>query len=82
MKRKMKRGFVFFVAVLSLLLGVVGLVLPILQGVLFIAIGLILLSLLSPTLRDWFEKHTRAYPSVHSKVKKVEAWLVRMVGEV
>lgn len=62
-------------------LGVIGLALPFLQGILFIAIGLLLLSIYSPTLREWVEKHTRKYPKVHVQVVRVQQFVNRIIGE-
>ena len=82
MKRHAKRTVLFIFACIFLMLGVAGLVLPILQGILFLAVGLVILSALSATVRDWLEKHTRKFPKVHKIVRDVEAWVVRIIGEV
>jgi uncharacterized membrane protein YbaN (DUF454 family) len=50
-------------------LGVIGLFLPILQGVLFILIGLYVLSRESETARHWLHKTRERYPSVDEKLK-------------
>lgn len=58
-----------------LVLGVAGLVLPFLQGILFIAIGLWLLSSESEWAsrkRDWL---LGRYPNLRPRVEAVEAWL-------
>ncbi len=52
-------------------LGIVGLFLPLLQGILFILIGLAILSSRSKTIRRFLEYLERRYPHHH---KKVEAW--------
>jgi uncharacterized protein len=80
MKKKFKRILVISLGIFFLLLGVVGLVLPVLQGWLFIAIGLLLLSMYSPRLRAWIDTHTVKYPKLHAFVKKAEDWVVRVVG--
>ncbi len=64
-----------------LLLGLAGLVLPILQGWLFLIIGLLLLSAYSPTLRAWIEKHTVKYPKVHYWVGRADNWIERIIGK-
>ena len=64
-----------------LLLGVVSLALPFLQGILFILVGLFLLSTFSPTMREWIEKHTRRFPKVHEAVLKVQQFISRIIGE-
>ncbi len=82
MKRHVKRTLVAILACVCLLLGLAGLVLPVLQGLLFLAVSVVLFSILSPTIGQWAESHTRKYPKVHTVVKKVEAWLRRVIGEV
>lgn len=81
MLRHTKRAIIFIIGLLFLFLGVIGLALPFLQGILFIAIGLLLLSIYSPTLREWVEHHTRKYPKVHAQVLKVQQFINRIVGE-
>lgn len=82
MKYHAKRIAIFALGIIFLVLGVIGLALPFLQGFLFLAIGILLLSLYSPTLRAWVEVHTRRWPKFHNIVTKVDAWLRRTVGEV
>jgi uncharacterized membrane protein YbaN (DUF454 family) len=82
MRKKLKQGFVLAVGLIFLALGVVGLVLPFLQGVLFIAVGLILLSFVSPRVRTFLDRHTTRYPRIHEVIVKVENWVTRVVGEV
>lgn len=82
MIRNTKRTILIIIGILFLLLGVVGLVLPFLQGILFLAIGLMILSLFSPTLREWLEQRTRKYPRLHHAVLSVEQFIRRIVGEI
>jgi uncharacterized membrane protein YbaN (DUF454 family) len=82
MKRQVKRGFIIIAAVFFLMLGAIGFVLPFLPGFVFIAIALILLSLISLTLRDYIEKHTSKYPTVHRFISKMDAAVRRVVGEI
>ncbi len=80
MHKKIKRIVVLSIGVLFIILGLVGLFLPFLQGFLFLAIGLILLSLYSTTVREWTEHHTRKYPKLHTIVKRAEDWVVGIIG--
>jgi len=80
MRKHTKRILVLSLGVIFVVLGLVGLVLPFLQGFLFIAVGLLLLSLYSPTIRDWMDKHTKRYPTLHTMVQKVEGWIVGIIG--
>ena len=81
MIRHTKRAIVFFIGLIFLFLGIIGLALPFLQGILFIAIGLLLLSIYSPTLREWVERHTRTYPKLHEVVLKIQQFVGRIIGE-
>lgn len=55
-------------------LGIVGLFLPILQGVLFILLGLYVLSRESETARHWLHKVRDRYPAVDHKLKGWGEW--------
>ena len=57
----------FFVA-----LGIVGLFLPILQGILFIAIGLLILSKESRWAKTMFLKLRQRYPQQYEKLEKLK----------
>ncbi len=82
MNPQFKRGLIFVIALIFIILGLVGLALPFLQGFLFLAIGLILLSIASPTARMWIEHHTRKYPKVHAFVEKVEKQITKIIGRL
>ena len=59
-------------------LGVVGLFLPVLQGVLFILLGLYVLSRESKTARRWLEHLRSRHPAVDARLHKwrerVDRW--------
>lgn len=55
--------------------GVLGLFLPILQGILFIMIGLALLSSRSETVRRWLKDLEERHPHYH---ERMERWRKRM----
>ena len=59
-----------------------GLVLPFLQGIIFLLIGFFLLSFYFPKSYSWIERHTEKYPKLSVKIKKVEAWIRKFIGEV
>lgn len=80
MKKHAKRVLILTLGVLFLLLGLAGLVLPILQGWLFLAISLLLFSLYSPGLRAWLDRHTVRYPHLHRAIERANAWIVRIFG--
>jgi uncharacterized protein len=79
-KKQVKKIFVLSVATLFLLLGLAGLVLPILQGWLFLAISAILFSMYSPRLREWIDRHTVKYPRLHRMVGKAQTWTTKVFG--
>lgn len=80
MFKNLKRIAILTFGVLFVLLGLLGLALPFLQGFLFLAIGLILLSIGSDTIRAWIESHTRKYPRVHAFIEKLEVWVTGYIG--
>ena len=82
MRRKIKKTAIVAAGVVFLLLGLAGLALPFLQGFLFLAIGLVLLSISSARIRAWIESHTRPYPKVHAGVERLERWVTGIVGPV
>lgn len=78
----MKRIFITVCAVLFLILGLIGLALPFLQGFLFILIGVVLLSLVSERFKNYAESHTRKYPKVHAVVEKIKDAADRYIGKI
>ena len=80
-KKNIKRIAVVTLGVTFLLLGLVGLVLPVFQGLLFLVIGLLLLSAYSPSLRQWIQDHTVKYPKLHAWAGKAEGWIERIIGK-
>ena len=82
MRKHIKSTVVMACGIFFILLGLVGLVLPFLQGLFFIAIGLLILSLYSPKIRAFMKAHTVHYPRLHEMVEKVDAWLIKTIGPV
>ncbi len=80
MNPQLKRGLIFAAAIIFIILGIIGLALPFLQGFLFLGIGLILLSIASPRARAWIEQHTRKYPKIHTFVAKMERRIAKIIG--
>lgn len=79
MKNRLKRILILVVGWTFILLGIAGLVLPVLQGVLFILVGLIILAtqyalarLLLVRLRKRFPKISR---SAAAAALKLKSWL-------
>ena len=74
-------GWIFIV------LGVLGLFLPILQGILFLAIGGMLLSMESPTAKRILARLRRKYPSLdktmigaHKRANRITRRIKRRLG--
>ena len=82
MKKNIKRTAVAAAGVLFVFLGLIGLALPFLQGIFFIVIGLILLSISSTRIRMWVESHTRRFPKIHAGVERLERWVTGIIGPV
>ncbi|HEY4487266.1 MAG TPA: hypothetical protein VI483_00705 [Candidatus Paceibacterota bacterium] len=80
MNPQIKRILLFIVAFMFIVAGLLGLALPFLQGILFLAIGLILLSIASPRARGWIENYTRKYPKFHAWVEKIEKRITNIIG--
>lgn len=80
MRKKIKRTVISVLGVFFVLMGILGLVMPFLQGFFFLAIGLILISIYSPTLRGWIKTQARPYPKFYATVEKVEAWIMKNIG--
>jgi uncharacterized membrane protein YbaN (DUF454 family) len=62
---------------LLIFLGIIGLFLPILQGVLFILIGLAILSSRSEIIRRFLKHFEERYPHHH---ERVEIWKAKIRG--
>ncbi len=82
MHKEIKRILVVGAGILFIVLGLIGLALPFLQGFLFLAIGLILLSISSSRFRTWTRTHTVRYPKLHGALEKMESWVVSVIGKV
>lgn len=82
MPKEVKRILVAAVGVGFIPLGIAGLALPLLQGFLFLAIGLILLSISSVRVRTWVRVHTVRYPKLHAAIEKTEKWILSIIGPV
>jgi uncharacterized membrane protein YbaN (DUF454 family) len=82
MQKKAKKALVLAIGIIFIILGLFGLVLPFLQGFIFLAIGLILVSFCFPKVRVWINKHTARYPHLSSVINKTEVWILKFIGEI
>lgn len=71
---QLKRKLYLIAGTFFVLLGVLGLFLPILQGVLFLLVGLALLSKGSSRVRALKQRFKRRYPEWGAKMDRAEAW--------
>ena len=80
MKKHVKRIVVLVIGWTLIALGVVGLFLPVLQGVLFILLGLWVLSTESETAHRWLENARKRHPKADAKLKQWGRWWRRKLG--
>ncbi|MFA5840817.1 MAG: hypothetical protein WC847_00905 [Candidatus Paceibacterota bacterium] len=82
MKKQIKKIIILVAGTIFILLGLLGLVLPFLQGILFLAIGFALIFFYFPDVRSWVNEHTKKYPHLFKAIEKVEKWMVKIIGEI
>jgi uncharacterized membrane protein YbaN (DUF454 family) len=80
MPTKLKKVLMIAAGVVFMIFGLIGFALPFLQGFLFLAIGIVLLSLASSKIRTWMEAHTRPYPRMHNFVNRIQKWVIHIIG--
>jgi uncharacterized membrane protein YbaN (DUF454 family) len=78
--RNVRRLATFILGWLLIVLGVVGLALPVLQGVLFILLGFYVLSRESRWARGLFERLRARYPRVDAKLEALKQRFRRADG--
>jgi uncharacterized membrane protein YbaN (DUF454 family) len=74
MQQQVKRFVTLVIGWLLIAFGVVGLFLPILQGVLFILLGLYVLSRESETAHRWLQRGRKRYPHLDKKLTEWGKW--------
>ena len=81
MNRRIKRVAVLALGWLFILLGIVGLFLPILQGILFLLVGLLILSSEYVWAHHLLEKLKRRFPRIATQMDaataKAQRWMQR-----
>ncbi len=81
MMKHTKRILIQIIAVVFLILGVIGLALPFFQGLLFILIGLILLSIYNPGVKQWSDSILGRYPALKKPIDSIEQFFIRIIGQ-
>ncbi|HSD34874.1 MAG TPA: PGPGW domain-containing protein [Alphaproteobacteria bacterium] len=74
MAAQLRRIAILIVGWLFILLGVVGLFLPFLQGILFLFIGVLLLSRESEIVRRQVDRLRARHPKIGRSMDEAEAW--------
>ena len=82
MQRKIRHYIILGLGWMFVFLGILGLFLPVLQGVLFLAIGAVMLSSVSPRMRLLIMKIGQRYPkfrrAVDTSRNKAREWRDRL----
>ena len=74
MKKHIRRVAVLILGWALIAFGIVGLFLPVLQGVLFILLGLYVLSRESETAHSWLQRGRKRYPHLDAKLSQWGLW--------
>lgn len=82
MKRHVKRISLQILGIVCLIAGIAGLVLPLLQGFLLIILGLVLISVSTPSVKHHIERHTHRHPKSKAVHQKLEQYILGIVGEL
>ncbi|MCP4900283.1 MAG: hypothetical protein GY906_25215 [bacterium] len=72
MKRKLQRIATLVLGWTLILLGVIGLFLPLLQGVLLIALGTYVLSRESEIAQRWYSNFLQRHPGLHARLERAK----------
>lgn len=80
--KQTKRTAVFIIAIFCVLIGVAGLILPIIPGLVFLALALVIFSLFFPVIGDKMRHHSRHYPKLQDAIVRMEDWVRRTIGEI
>jgi uncharacterized membrane protein YbaN (DUF454 family) len=82
MRKSVKKLSIQTIGFFFLLLGIAGLILPVLNGIVFLILGLLLLSLYSPWAKELLKKAGKTHPTAQKTVEKLEKLVVKYVGEI
>lgn len=80
LRRDIKRWLVRIAGAGLIIAGVISGFLPFLQGWVFIAIGIIMISVTSKKINAWTESHTRRFPKLHALIQKMQSGVLRVIG--
>lgn len=79
-KKQIKRLIIDVVGLIFIILGVLGLFLPFFQGIIFLIIGLYLLSLHSPSIAHFIDSLKTRYPKIGGAINKFDDKVRKLLG--
>lgn len=82
MRRRVKKFSIQMLGFLLILLGIAGIILPVLNGIFFLALGIILLSLYSPKAKELLKKASGLHPKAAYVITRAERVVVKFVGDI
>lgn len=78
MRKRFINAGIQTLAGIFIILGLLGLFLPFLQGIIFLIIGISLLSVSSPTFKTWIDKRLERFPKAKARFdrghERVSRW--------
>ena len=77
-----KRTALQVLGFLCLIAGIIGLVLPFMQGLLLIILGLVLISVSTPSVKHHIERFTHRHPKAKEVHLTLEKFILGIVGEL
>ena len=82
MIKNTKRTLIFISAIFLVVIGIAGLILPLIPGLIFIALALVIFSIFFPEVGEKLHHYTRNYPRLQEAIKKMEDFVRRITGEL
>ena len=82
MSKKIKKILILTTGIIFIIFGLLGLILPFLQGILFLIIGFILISFYFPKIRLLIKKHLEQHSHLSPTINKIELWIIKFIGEI
>jgi len=78
-KKKAKKMLILVIGLTFVLLGLLGLALPFLQGILFLIIGIFLLSFSLPKFQRWIKIKLQGSPKLLNILERTEKWFDKFI---
>jgi uncharacterized membrane protein YbaN (DUF454 family) len=82
MKKKAKKIIISSLGIFFILFGLFSLVVPFLQGILFLIIGFLLLSFCFPQTNTILKRYLHKHPHLIEKIEKIEKKIKKFIGEI